>query len=210
MNLFNRIVIVTLLILLFAVTLLSLLVPRAVLGSLRDALDWIEATVPFYNILRGAYWAYLGVGLGVMLLCALLLWLELRHPPQRTARVQHPDGSWTEVSVKSIAQRLANEVSQVADVNKVKPKVISRGKKVDVYLDLQVHPAVELPAKSEELARLTREIIEEQMGIKVRKVRVNIRYGPEGARPLPEPTPPPTVEPAPPPTAEVETEAAPE
>jgi hypothetical protein len=61
MNLFNRVVIVTLLVVLLAATFLSMLAPRAVVDILRNALDQIKVTIPFYNILSGAYWAYRAV-----------------------------------------------------------------------------------------------------------------------------------------------------
>jgi len=179
MNLFNRIIVVTLLILLLAATLLSLFVPRTVLDILRRFMDQIEAAIPFYNIFSGIYWAYLGGGLSVILLCSLLLWLELRRPPRGTVQMAHAEGRGMEVSVKTIAQRLQSELSRLADVSHVKVRVISRGRKVDVHLDVQVHPAVELQLKSEEITQLTRQVIEEQIGVKAGRVRVNMKYGPE-------------------------------
>jgi len=111
-----------------------------------------------------------------------------------------------EVGVKSIAQQLQNSLSGIADVSRVRPRVVSRGRKVDIFLDIQVHPAVELPGKTEEITQLARGVVEEQMGIKVGKVRVNMQYGPEMPRAMPEPEPLPPlvpVEPAPP-AAELE------
>ena len=194
MNLFNRVVIVTLLVALLAATFLSLLAPRTVLDILRNAPDQIEATIPFYNILSGAYWAYLGAGLGIIVLCGLLLWLELRPPHRSTVEVSAAEGYKVQVSVKSITQRLQTALAGVADVNRVKPKVISRGKKVDVTLDVQVHPAVDLPLKTDEITQVTREVIQERMGISVGKVRVKMQDGPDRPRVVPEPELPPSPE----------------
>lgn len=206
MNLFNRIVIVVLLFALLATTLLSLLVPRTLLAILRASLDQIEATIPFYNIFSGIYWAYLGGWLGMLLLCLLLLWLELRRPRRKAVEVPGTEGRRMEVSVKSIAQQLQNSLGGVADVSRVRPRVVSRGRKVDIFLDMQVHPAVELPGKTEEVTQLARAVVEEQMGIKVGKVRVNMQYGPQMPRAMPEPLLPlAPVEPVPP-----ETEAEPQ
>ena len=187
MNLFNRVVIVILLVVFLAATFLSLLSPPAVVDILRNALDQIEVTIPFYNILSGAYWAYLGVGLGIIVLCGLLLWLELRPPRRKTVEVSDAEGYRVQVSVKSITQRLQTALGGVADVSRVKPKVISRGKKVDVTLDVQVHPAVDLPLKTDEITQVTREVIQERMGISVGKVRVKMQDGPDGPRAVPEP-----------------------
>ncbi|MBC8450127.1 MAG: alkaline shock response membrane anchor protein AmaP [Chloroflexi bacterium] len=209
MNLFNRIVIVVLLIVLLATTLLSLLVPRTVLDILRAGVDQIEATIPFYNIFSGIYWAYLGGGLGVVLLCLLLLWLELRRPQRKAVEVPGTEGRRMEVSVKSIAQQLQNRLSGVADVSRVRPRVVSRGKSVDVFLDMQVHPAVELPSKTEEVSQLSREIIEQQMGVKVGKVRVNMQYGPGVPWAGPEPESLPLVVPGEPVQPAADAELAP-
>jgi hypothetical protein len=189
MNLFNRVVLVILLIVLLGATLFSLLVPLTVLNLVRGFLDQIETAVPFYDILSGAYWAFLGVGLLIVLLCVLLLWLELRRPRYRIVQVSDGDGRIMEVGVKAITQRLQSELSALADVSRVKAKVLSRGKKVDVVLDTQVHPAVDLPTKTSEITQLTRDLIEQQIGAGVGKVRVNIQYGPATPRAVPEPPP---------------------
>jgi len=195
MNLFNRIVLVSLLIALLAATLLSLLVPQTVLDLVRGFLDRIEAAIPFYDILSGAYWAFLGGGLGVVLLCLLLLWLELRRPRFRTVQVPDGEGRTLEVGVKAVTQRLQSDLEALADVNRVRPRVLSRGQKVDVVLEAEVHPAVDLPTKTAEITQLTRELIEEQIGARVGKVRVSMQYGPATPRILPEPELPSPAEP---------------
>ena len=170
MNLFNRAVLVVLLIVLLATTLLSLLVPQTLLDIVRSSVDQIETTIPFYNIFSGLYWAYVGAGLGIILLCVLLLWLELRRPGNKSVQVLGTDALRTEVGVQSITQRLQTDLQKVADVNRVKPKVVSRGKKVDVTLDVQVHPAIDVPSKTEEITLVVREVVEQRMGVKLGKV----------------------------------------
>jgi hypothetical protein len=69
---------------------------------------------------------------------------------------------------------------------------------VDVTLDVQVHPAVDLPLKTDEITQVTREVIQERMGISVGKVRVKMQDGPDRPRAVPEPElPPPTELPEP-------------
>jgi hypothetical protein len=90
---------------------------------------------------------------------------------------------------------LQSDLEALADVNYVKPRVLSRGQKVDVLLEAEVHPAVDLPTKTAEITQLTRELIEEQIGAKVGRVRVSMQYGPATPRVLPEPEMPSPAEP---------------
>ena len=195
MNLFNRIVLVILLLALLATALLTLVAPQAMIAGLQGVLDQLD-TFPFYQIRSGAYWAFLGIGLAVVLLCLLLLWLELRRPRRKTVQVLGVEGHTTELGIKAMSQRLQSDLAAVADVNRVKPKVIIRGKKVDVSVDVEVHPAVDLPSKTEEITQLIRQVIGEQMGAGLGKVRVNMELGSEGPRMVPEPSLPEIIEPS--------------
>jgi len=193
MNLFNRVVLVIFLLALLVTSLLTLVAPKAMIAGLQGFLDQLD-TFPFYHIRSGSYWAFLGIGLAVVLLCLLLLWLELRRPRRKTVQLLGADGHRTEVGVKAITQRLQSDLGTLADVSRVRPKVTSRGRKVDVVVDVQVHPAVDLPSKTDEITQLIRQVIGEQMGAGVGKVRVNVQLGPERPRVVPEPELPEIVE----------------
>ena len=115
------------------------------------------------------------------------MWLELRRPRRKTVQVLGAEGHTTEVGIKAMSQRLQSDLAAVADVNRVKPKVTILGKKVDVSVDVEVHPAVDLPSKTDEITQVIRQVVGEQMGAVVGKVRVNMQLGPEGPRVVPEP-----------------------
>jgi len=93
-------------------------------------------------------------------------------------------GGEVELAVESIAQRLEYRVDQLADVVKVRPKIMPRRKDIDVELNLETTPDIDVPTKTEEVCQVAREVVEERMGLKLRKIKVNIRYAPRADGPL--------------------------
>ncbi|MGQ9628340.1 MAG: hypothetical protein ACUVV0_15735 [Anaerolineae bacterium] len=107
--------------------------------------------------------------------CLLLLWREVRPERARTVKVQKSGGE-ADVSIESIARRLEHHIGGLADVFEVKPAVNRKGKGVAVELDVEISPEIDVPVKEEEIRRLTGEIIEERMGLKLNKLTIHISY----------------------------------
>jgi uncharacterized alkaline shock family protein YloU len=89
-----------------------------------------------------------------------------------------------------------HKVSQLDGVISVKPDIIGRRGGVEVELDLETSPDVDVPSKTEEICQVVKEAVEDKMGLKLRKVRANIKHtpfsvGPQVAprQPAPYPTP---------------------
>ncbi len=108
----------------------------------------------------------------------LVLYLELRRPPRRKAILEKAAGGEVEVAVDSIAQRLEYRIDQLADVVKVTPKIRPRRKDIDVELNLETTPDIDVPMITYEVCRVAREVVEERMGLKLRKIKVNMRHAP--------------------------------
>jgi hypothetical protein len=181
MNVFNRLVVIVLLIVsMIVLPVLLVLVPArpdmvAVIGQ--QALSRLEATGgqdQFLFIIGGAALAVL-----TFVFCGLLLWLELRRPYGKAVRVQKVSGGEAQVTTDSIARRLAFNIDQLADVISVKPKVLGKGKGVHVRLNVETGPEIDVPAKTEEISRVAREVIEERMGLKLAgKLEIGIKHAP--------------------------------
>lgn len=181
MALFNRIVTLLVIILLWLGFVLLAAVPDLALSWSRQALDWIElslaqgATIDpswLFGLLRA------GSILLVTLLALVLLRWELRRKSIPVVRVRSASGGEAAVTADSIARRLAWHIDQLADVISVTPQVRTRGSAVDVELDLQTSPEVDIPMKTEEVIALTRDVVQAQMGLQVNKVKVNIEHAP--------------------------------
>ena len=181
MNVFNRLVVIVLLIVsMIVLPVLLVLVPArpdnvAIIGQ--GALSRLEAIGgqnQFLLVIGGAALAVL-----TFVFCGLLLWLELRRPYGKAVRVQKVSGGEAQVTTDSIARRLAFNIDQLADVISVKPKVLAKGKGVHVRLNVETGPEIDVPAKTEEISRVAREVIEERMGLKLAgKLEISIKHAP--------------------------------
>jgi nitrogen fixation protein FixH len=181
MNVFNRLVVIVLLVVSMIVLPVVLVLvparPDIVIIIGQQSLSWLTA-VGGQNQLRFVVAGALSAVL-TFVVCGLLLWLELRRPHGKVARVQKVSGEEAKVTTDSIARRLAYNIDQLADVISVKPKVVARGKGVHVRLNVETGPEIDVPAKTEEISKVAREVIEERMGLKLAgKLEISIKHAP--------------------------------
>jgi len=110
-----------------------------------------------------------------------------------------------ELSVASIGQSLEYFVNGLEGVIRVKPKIVSKGKAVDVILNVETRPDVNVLSKTNEICEVARDVVEGRLGLQLRKIHANIKHAPypRGIKPQePVPAAPPAFavpEPAAPP-----------
>jgi len=180
MSILNRLVMIVLLlviIVLVAVVAIapeqSLLIGEGFLKWSRDGAADLQANDwPLFALGRVI------VGGGLVLLCLILLWLELRRPRKKTIRVQKVAGGEVHITTDSVAQRLAYNLDQLPDVIKVSPRITGRARGMDIELFLETTPDIDVPMKTEEVLQVTREVVTERMGLKLGKVQVKIKHAP--------------------------------
>jgi len=189
MNALNRLLAICLILLLMVLCSVVLIVPRWVIQGLQQVLTDLDTFLDAFN---PAFLLVAGVVLAVIVDLAgiVLLWLEVRRPRPKAIRVQKVSGGLAEVTVDSVARRLEYHIDQLADVIKVKPKITARGGGVDVELFLETSPDIDVPMKTEEVCQVAREVVEERMGLKLRKVIVNIKHADFPKAPAPSEMPP--------------------
>lgn len=181
MNIFNRLVVIVLLVAgMIVLPVVLVLVPArpdlvAIIGQQGlSLLKAIGEQNQFLFILGGILSAVL-----TFIICGLLLWLELRRPYGKVVRVQKVSGDEAKVTTDSIARRLEYNIDQLADIISVRPKVMAKGKGVQIQLDVETSPEVDVPAKTEEISKVAREVIEERMGLKLAgKLEIHIKHAP--------------------------------
>lgn len=178
MNVFNRAVTILLFVTLMIVVPVLLILPAQIAGLAQHYLDAVSSGL---NLFHRAVLVL--VGIMVFIICGLVLYLELRRPARKRVRLQSAAGGEVELAVESIAQRLEYRVDQLADVVKVRPEVKPRGKSVDVVLHLETSPDIDVPAKTEEVYQVAREVVEERMGLKLGKIKVNVKHAPYPSKP---------------------------
>jgi hypothetical protein len=200
---FNRIVISLEVVLLIIVLIIAAVVPSTLLDRLqytlqlgRNALelDWPRS-----------YIVFLLVDIVLIFLLLVLLWLQLRPRVSRTINVRGRNGTEAEVSTSSLAQSVQHHISSIRDVSRVRAVVNGVRAGVDLVLDLETRPEIDIPSKMEEVSQAARDLIEGKMGLHVARIKVNVKQVPYSrAEVVPSrPTMQPGI-PVPPPMTEVE------
>lgn len=119
-----------------------------------------------------------GSALLIFVVSITLLFLELQRSSVRRLRVQQVTDGQVEVTDDAIIQRLEHSIGQIADVLRVKPRVAAanKGKAVDVFVELETNPEVNVPQKTQEVIAAAKQVMEQQMGLTVRKIKVQLDY----------------------------------
>lgn len=172
MNIFNRVVMVILLLMALVVSVVFTIIPDRLLDLVSNAVSVLAQSVQMARLV------FVFIGIGFILLWFLLLILELWRPPRRTVRVEKVSGGRAEMTVDAIAQRVVYRVDQLADVVNVKPRIRAGRGGVDIDLDLETTPDIDVPIKTEEVCAIVRDVIEERMGLKLNRIRVKVRHAP--------------------------------
>jgi hypothetical protein len=181
MNFVNRVATVLIILVLWFLVVVIAAAPESALDATRQGLDQAGLGLQRLNAWQPGWLALLaraGVIVGVTLAAIVLLWAELRHKPVSVVKVRAPSGGRASVTAGSVERRLAWHLDQVAGVINARPSIRSRGAAVDVRVDVETAPEVEVPAKTEEIIAVTRDVIETQIGLRLNKVEVQITHAP--------------------------------
>lgn len=181
MNAFNRVVFILFILLLIAALIVAAVVPFTVLErfiyTLQEAQNLLQARWPW------SYLVFLAAVILLILLGLILLWFEVRPRAKKTVMVRTVGGTQAEVSTASVQQSLQQRIGQLTDVYKVKPSVMGKGGGVDVLLELETPPEIDIPSKVDEVSQVARDLIESKMGLRVSKIKVQLKHGPYGKTP---------------------------
>lgn len=198
MNVFNRIVIILLILAAMILVPLVLVFPEQAEATLRYGadliaanLDWLRIQTPTAQI--GIRLVLAAIGIAFFMFGLILLVLELIRLRRGTVRLR--DGSGALV-MDSVAGHLAYAVDLLPGVLRVRPTVRSAGKAVDARLYVETASGVNVPAKSTEIQETARRVLEEDLGLEVKgDIQVVINPVPypqtRGAKQQPVPVVPP-------------------
>ncbi len=93
-------------------------------------------------------------------------------------KVVTESGSNAAVTTDSVARLPAWHLDQLADVVTVTPVVTGGGKLVNVKLNVQTRPEIDVPMKTDEIVAVAKEVITERMGLQLGKIEVHIEHTP--------------------------------
>ena len=179
-NTFNRIVVVLLWLLMLAAIGYITIFPDAAFTALVERLSVAKEMLRVQQEVNDGYFliGQVAVGIVAVIVFGGLLWLELWPHRQRGVRVRTVKGSSVELDTDSIARRLSWHLDQLADVITVFPEVRSRGNAVDIELEVETSPDIDVQMKTDEVVESTRDIVEEGMGLRLGKLDVRMRHLP--------------------------------
>ncbi len=180
MNIFNRVLVVLLLILLLALAVLIAILPIQTVQAVEAAMRNFGAFLA--NTETSHLWLFVIARVALVLIALAvilpLLWGELKPRRPKAVHVLTETGSKASVTTDSVARRLTWHIDQLADVISVTPDVTASGKAVNVVLNLETQPEIDVPMKTDEVVRVAREVIVERMGLQLGKVDVRIKHAP--------------------------------
>ena len=188
MRVFNRIVMIILILVGIAAALLLALYPVDAVKMLRAYLDLFDEALYAQN----SYRLLIGALVVKVLVLLVLLVLELRRPRRKSVRIRTKSGANAVLGIDSVEQSLEYRIDELAGVRKVAPHIRSRGKDVEVLVDLDTSPSVNIPVLTDQVVELARDIVEGQLGVKIHgKVAIHVHHEPypRGTMPPTQPTP---------------------
>jgi len=143
-----------------------------------EAMDYVSDWIAYFR--AGNVWqlsmgaVVVGVVFGLISLALLLLELSPRR--SSTVELTQVTGGKGMLTTEAIVQRVKRDVEAVAQVQQAKPEVISRGKSIDIRLELHTDPDAEVSSKTEEVIGVVRDSVERGMGVRLRDLQVKIRH----------------------------------
>jgi hypothetical protein len=177
MKILNKIVVSLLLLVTMVLVPLILIVPDQGESWLRSAADLIQANLVWLE--EQATGAQVGIrlllalaGLFTFLVCLLLLVLEIFPLRRKTVTLQDNSG---ELMIDSINSHLSYYLDLLPDVLRVRPRISSRGKSVRATVYVETPPDVNVPQKTSEVHETTRHVLQDQLGLQTKEIKVVIR-----------------------------------
>jgi hypothetical protein len=180
MNVFNRVVVVVLLLALLAGIVYTAVAPAQAVQYTQTGLTGVNTF--FTHTASTSRWLFAGgrilVGLVAVVLICWLLWKELKPRRPKAVKVHTEAGSSATVTTESVAKRLAWHIDQLADVIAVTPEVTTAGRSVNVLVNLVTRPEIDVPMKTDEVVGVVKEVVTDRMGLQLGKVQVRINHAP--------------------------------
>jgi hypothetical protein len=217
MNLFNRIVVILLLVVSIPVLTVVLVVPQNVLVNLGDQMMSFGYSV---NNIQPS-WLRLAGGILIALiwdaLAVFLIFREIKSKRKRYISVKEVSGGMAKINPDSIRQQLEYAIDPLPGIIKVKPKVTAKRDKVRAEAEVTVNATSDVPELATKLVNVIRRVLTTELGLQVAgdpQVRITVatpdQKSPPRESPREEPEPEPLPEPEPTPEPETELDLLPE
>jgi hypothetical protein len=178
MNFLNRLLVIIQLLTLIALTPIALVLVLFFRPSMGNTISNLgQGLVSSPNAILVQV-IFVGVTVFVFIVAILLLYLEMQRPTaRRRLHVKQVAEGQVELTEEAIVQRLERSVMEIADITRVKSHITAgRGNVVDLSLELGTSPEVNVPQKTQQVIGIAKQLMEEQLGLKVGKIRIQVDH----------------------------------
>ncbi len=167
MNIFNRFILVLLLLGLILTLTVVLIFPGQIITIIGQFLvDWGQYFAwvdQQQQLLRLAI--SIGTAVIVDLVLVLLIYLEIKPKRKRFIKVEQVNGGKAMVSLDSIVRQLLYRLDPLPGVVKVTPAISPKGDKIQVRLDIMVTRELAVPQMADHLISTAKQAISDDLGL---------------------------------------------
>jgi hypothetical protein len=173
MNIFNKVVIVVLLVFFIAVSFLSMANEFA--NHYEGFFKWSDIASKVFNPAGdiNRFISTLAL-LMVVVICILLLMLEFHKKKSRIVKVYNVQSGIAMITIDAIAQQVKEAVLSVAGLKNLKVDILQKSGGVVIEMAVELGQSVNIPEKMSEIIKAARDISVNKLNIKVIDAKLTI------------------------------------
>jgi len=169
MNIFNKIVVVLILISIACLSILSMV------NIFTGYFEWSDLALrifgPEYNISKFVIFLAL---FGVFALSVLLILLEFYRKRAKVASISSSKTGNAMVTLETVAGQIKNEVIKIDGLEEIKVNIIPKAAGIIINMNAKLKDNVNIPEKMQEIINGASGIVSDKLGIKVIKTNLTI------------------------------------
>jgi hypothetical protein len=173
MNIFNKVVIVVLLVFFIAVSFLSMANEFA--NHYEGFFKWSDIASKVFNPAGdiNRFISTLAL-LMVVVICVLLLMLEFHKKKSRIVKVYNVQSGTAMITIDAIAQQVKESVLPVAGLKNLKVDILQKSGGVVIEMAVELGQSVSIPEKMSEIIKAARDVSVNKLNIKVIDTKLTI------------------------------------
>jgi hypothetical protein len=168
MNIFNRVFTIVSLVVLAIFGAATLVTPDQVLLFVNNTASFIHISVFAGMLGTGRVAIRLLIAIIFVTVILVLMWLETRRGGSRHVDVAKSSGGQIRIHTSDVEERIAQQVDAISGILTCRVHVNEHERAVIAKLDVQAAPGIDLVSKGEEVAAITRIVVQDQLGLKLK------------------------------------------
>ncbi len=173
MNIFNKVVVVIILVFVIAVSFLSM--ANEFVNRYTGFFKWSDLASKVFNPNTNIHWTISILALlMVVVVCVLLLMLEFHKKKSRIVKVYNVQSGIAMITIDAIAQQVKESVLGVAGLKNLKVDILQKSGGVVIDMTVEMGQNLNIPQKMSEIIKAARDISVNKLNIKVIDTKLTI------------------------------------